>query len=943
MPPSPRRAVATLALLAACGAATPAPVMPIVAPITAPVVAPITAPVVPAVVAPVVAPPPATKVRTIEGITEYRLANGLQVLLFPDPTEATITVNVTYLVGSRHEGYGESGMAHLLEHMMFKGSPRFRNVLSLLEARGGQANGSTSTDRTNYYETLPATADNLGWTLELEADRMRHAAISPEDLATEFSVVRNEFEMGESEPLAILEERLVATAFLWHGYGKATIGSRADIERVPVPALRAFYDRYYQPDDAVLIVAGKFDDAEALATIGRTFGAIPAPTRTLAPTYTVEPVQDGERTVTLRRTGDVHAVGVAYHTVGAASPDYPAVLAALDLLTREPTGLLYRQLVEPKLAAAISGGQDAFRDPYLAIFLAEVRDGAQLAKVEQAIVTAAEGLASHPIDARGLARWRTAELKELELAFTDSSRLAVELSEYAALGDWRTLFAHRARIEAITAADVQRVAAAYFRPSNRTTGRFVPTAAPARAPLTTTPDLAAAVAGIDGAADGRAATATGEAFPASLDAIAARTTQVELAGGLRAALLPKQTRGGKVVLTLRLHVGDATSLQGQATVASVMGELLGRGTKAHRFDELADREDELRAHLAIHAQADGVEIELQTLRAHLPGAIDLLAELLTTPTFPAKELEVVRQARLAALEQQRQDPATIAAVTLATLTTRWPAADPRAALDVAAQLAAVRAVTVAQVRAFHRELVGAGHGEVAIVGDFDPVAVRAQLERAFGGWQARRPYARLVERTFDVPATTRTLVIRDKEMAALAFGYDVAMRDDDPDYPAWLIVGQLLGGDASSRLWMRVREHDGLSYGVDAATFAGALDPVGGLGGSAIVAPANLARAKAAIVAELTALAAGPITEAELDRAKHAWLQQRDTNLASDGYVAGLLADHLFEGRSLAWTRALGDRIAALTVADVQRVAARYLTPARLVIVEAGDLPPTKP
>src|SRR5689334_18163808 len=259
------------------------------------------------------------KVATIEGITEYAMDNGLRVLLFPDNSKQQVTVNVTYLVGSRHEGYGETGMAHLLEHMLFKGTTRHQKIWTELDAHGARFNGSTWYDRTNYFETLNATDENLKWALDMEADRMVNSRVSKEDLSSEFSVVRNEFEMGENNPGEVLEERLWSTAYLWHNYGKSTIGSRSDIERVPIENLQAFYKRFYQPDNAILIVAGKLDPAKTLGLISSTFGKIPRPTRKLSPTYTVEPVQDGERSVTLRRTGDIGIVGLVYH--GAAGAD----------------------------------------------------------------------------------------------------------------------------------------------------------------------------------------------------------------------------------------------------------------------------------------------------------------------------------------------------------------------------------------------------------------------------------------------------------------------------------------------------------------------------------------------------------------------------------------------------------------------------------------------
>jgi zinc protease len=244
-------------------------------------------------------------VTTVEGIAEYRLDNGLTVLLFRDPSKATITVNMTYLVGSVDESYGETGMAHLLEHMLFKGSPKYPDVLAALRSRGAQFNGTTSWDRTNYFETFDASDANLEWALDLEADRMVNAFVAQKDLDTEMTVVRNEFESGENSPFRVLFERVQSAAYVWHGYGKSPIGSRSDIENVPIERLQAFYRRHYQPDNAVLVVAGRFEEEPTLELIRSKFGSIPRPDRELIDNYTVEPVQDGEREVIVRRVGDV--------------------------------------------------------------------------------------------------------------------------------------------------------------------------------------------------------------------------------------------------------------------------------------------------------------------------------------------------------------------------------------------------------------------------------------------------------------------------------------------------------------------------------------------------------------------------------------------------------------------------------------------------------------
>src|SRR5882724_9014557 len=217
------------------------------------------------------------KMSSMGGITEYDFSNGLRVLLYPDAAQPKITVNVTYLVGSRHEGYGETGMAHLLEHMNFIQTTNGREIKKEIVDHGAQWNGTTSYDRTNYYETFPASEPNLKWALGLEADRMVNVKMDKALLDVEMTVVRNEFERGENSPQRVLEERVVATAYLWHNYGKSTIGSREDIEKVPVDRLAAFYHKFYQPDNVVLAIAGQFNETATLGYVAEIFGKIPRP------------------------------------------------------------------------------------------------------------------------------------------------------------------------------------------------------------------------------------------------------------------------------------------------------------------------------------------------------------------------------------------------------------------------------------------------------------------------------------------------------------------------------------------------------------------------------------------------------------------------------------------------------------------------------------------
>src|SRR5258706_3554585 len=328
-------------------------------------------------------PPGVQKKASMGGITEYDFPNGLKVLLFPDAASPKVTINVTYMVGSRHEGYGETGMAHLLEHLNFIETTNGRQIKKEIVDRGAQWNGTTSFDRTNYYETVTATDDNLKWALGLEADRMVNVKFTKQILDTEMTVVRNEFERGENNPGGVLRERVEATAFLWHNYGKSTIGSKEDLERDPVERPAAFYHKYYRPDNAVLVITGRLDQSNTLEFVADTFGKIARPKAPVEQTYTVEPAQDGERYVELRRVGQGQEVVLAYHGPAAGHPDSAALQVLSGILSGGGggrggrggrggggggEGRLAKALVDTKIAESASMNASQLHDPGL-IFL----------------------------------------------------------------------------------------------------------------------------------------------------------------------------------------------------------------------------------------------------------------------------------------------------------------------------------------------------------------------------------------------------------------------------------------------------------------------------------------------------------------------------------------------------------------------------------------------
>ena len=869
------------------------------------------------------------KVASVEGITEYRLQNGFKLLLFPDATQDTITVNMTYLVGSRHEGYGESGMAHLLEHLLFKGTPRHPDIKNEFQRYGARFNGTTSFDRTNYFETFAANEKNLDWALGLEADRMVNSHVSKKDLESEMTVVRNEFEAGENSPYGVLRQRMTATAYLWHNYGRAVIGARSDIENVPIERLQAFYRSYYQPDNAVLTVSGRFDEATALALAGRHFGKLPRPKRTLTPTYTAEPTQDGERSVTLRRTGEIQLVGALYHLPPGSHADYPALDILITALTKVPGGRLHRALVETGKASQVYGRDQQQREAGYAYFGASLGQNLPLAAARDALLSTLETIAAAPITGDEVERARTQLVNDIDMTLNNPRELGIALSEFIAVGDWRLFFVYRDLLKQVTREDVQRVATQYFKSANRTLGIFAPTTQPDRAEIPAAPDVAALVKDYKGSA----AVAAGEVFDPTPKNIDARTLARALPGGMKLALLPKKTRGGTVIARLNLRWGDEQSKAGRNAACSLASSMLMRGSKQHTREQLRDEFDRMKASVSIGGEGASIE----TLRANLPAVLRLVAEVLREPAFPANEFEQLKRSIATGIESQKSDPDALAGLQLARHLNPYPPEHWLYTPTLDERMQRMQAVSIEDLQRCHSDFLGATNSELAVVGDFDAEEIRALAQELFGDWKSPRAFAHIAGNYRDVPSINRNLVTPDKANAVFQAGLNLQLRDKDPDYPALALGNYLLGGSSDARLSRRIREQAGLSYSVRSWLSAGSVDDLGEFGVSAIYAPQNRTRIEAEILDVLQQALRDGFTAAEVAAAKKGFLALRKLRRTQDGTLAARLADNFYLGRSFSWDAELEAKIATLTPREIQSTLQRRLDPNKLSIVKAGD------
>jgi zinc protease len=882
------------------------------------------------------------KKASLGGITEYDYPNGLKVLLFPDPSSPKVTVNVNYLVGSRFEGYGETGMAHLLEHMNFILSTNGRNIKKELTDHGAQWNGTTDYDRTNYFETVTASDDNLKWALGLEAERMVNMRMDKSLLDTEMTVVRNEFERGENSPQSILEERVISTAFLWHNYGKAVIGSRADIEKVPIDRLAAFYKKYYQPDNAVLVVAGQVDPAKTLQDVADTIGRIPRPSRKLDEPYTVEPAQDGERFVELRRVGNNPEIIVAWHAPALSNPDS----AALEILTGimsggggrggGGTGRLYKALVDGKKALGVRMGYEELHDPGWVEVTSNLSKDQSLEDVRKTIEDTIAGVISEPPSKEEVEREKTRVVQGMERTMANSQQAAMSLTGMIASGDWRLWFKNYDELKRVTPDDVVRVAKLYFKASNRTVGEFIPDAAPERTEVPPGDNLEAVFKDYKTTL----AVTQGEAFDPSPANIEKHLTRTKLPNGLKVVMLPKTNRGATVAAELRIDFGDLTSLSGKDSVASLTGALLMRGTMMKNRQQIQDEMVKLNAQINVNGGPTGATATIQTnndKQNNLIPALRLAAEILREPSFPPNEFDQIKKQNIARLENSKVEPDALGPLALARALNPYPKTDIRYVPSLDEEIEEVNKVTLDDVKKFYSQFYGASRGQFVIVGQFDPAEVQKVATELFGNWTSSAPYKRITSDYSAIKPVNLKIETPDKQNARFTAQLNFKMSDTDPDYPALVVANYMFGGSITGRAPNRIRNVEGLSYGVNSILAVPTEGTMARFGGTAISNPKNGPKVEASFSDELAKTLKEGFTADEVEKAKTAIHDTRVVGRSQDGQLLRLIADRAEYDRTLKWDEDMDAKIAALTVDQINAAFRRHIDASALSIVKAGD------
>ncbi len=861
------------------------------------------------------------------GFSSYVLPNGFKIILAPFPSAANARIELIIKTGSKLEGYGETGMAHLLEHMLFKSAGKRTDLKSDLTALGASWNGTTNAERTNFFETIAAEPEKIDEAIRIEADRFIRANFTKEHLASEMSVVRNELERNDSDPGSLVMRALQRQSYFWHGYSRPTIGARSDIEDAPFTALQAFHKKHYRPDNAALIISGNFDPQRVLALASRLFAVARNPATPKVSSWTREETRATTNRSELILPAGKTMVASAWKLPGATERQTYALDLAVSAICDNDWGSLRKDLVlERKIAVTASCGTQIQADYSLLLGFASAGKEADAEALSQALHSHIETAAATGISQDQLERARITELNAFERLENAHETLAYQLSQAEVTGDWRLLFWQRDIVKTLTLDEANAALKKWSVAVNRSDVLL------RHADGIVTPDVPkpAEARTLVSGKDWPVIAMRADPIPTSADELAKATINVPLDGlQARALLISRQTQGNRAWLVLSNDYGNESALAGRRTACAMASNLLAYGGAGLSRDQLSAKLEALQAKWSL--SLGGIVIEAP--RKNIDAALDILLSVWTSPALPMNEFERIKASAIAGLEAALKDPGAVAASATNLRFDNYPAQHPFQPRSLEQQLAENAAVNFTDVTACAADFSGIAQIRLAMVGAFSPQDVQAVWSRIAQLPTAKIPYERIkdLEAPLTVDTTPINVAMPEKPNAAIAGSTLLRITDDSPDFPALRIAMKVLGGDADSRIWQRLREREGLAYSAGVSLSGSHFEPRSRLSIQASAASDKADAALNSLKDELKRALKDGFSEQEVERAKRAWLQERKTSLRDEQSFASSLAEGLYSGRDYAWLARYDEKIARLTPQEVTLALRKYLAEAPMV------------
>ena len=864
------------------------------------------------------------------GIQEYKMTtNGLTVLLKEDHSAPVATFMVTYNVGSRNEAIGYTGSTHLLEHLMFKGSRKFNtdkgnSVFQLLQSLGSRMNATTWLDRTNYYETMPS--EHLETAIEIEADRMRNAFIKEADRQAEMTVVRNEFERGQNNPLSVLDEHIWATAYLAHPYHHSTIGWKADIENVSIERLKRFYDTFYWPNNATVTIVGDFEKEKALTLVKKHFGRISKSREEIPKVYTEEPKQEGQRKILLKRAGQQGVVGVAHKTPPATHEDAPNFLVLSSILSSGKNSRFYKNITDKGFATSVFIWDSLFRDPGLFAVYANLTPGTDHQKVEDLVMAEYEKIKKEGVTEEEVEKAKAQIMAAIKFGQDGSFAVAGGLNEAIASGDWTLFTTYNEKLLGVTKETVKAVVEKYFLEDLSTVGHFIPKTS-GEQQTKKGPSSATELAEMK-------KQYFSEEKEEDKELLASQIEDSEPVKGVRLLTLKRGT--GVVTLTGSFLGGDIYAPSKNKRIPDIVVAMLDQGTTKSSKFEISNKIEKAGARLSFSNGKARVGFFGKFLSEDTALITSLLSEQLRFPAFNEEELEKTKKRIITGYKKSKESTRRNALNNM--LKGFYSENHQNAPDDADESIKNVERITAEDLRAYHEASYGKGSIVVVAVGDVDHASLSAIIKENFEGWKDSPLEEKKESKKGTKNAGKAYVTMQDKTSTDFLVGIPLGINRDHPDYMPLFVANYILGGNFSARLMQAVRVKEGLTYGIRSSMsgFGNDTDGYWYVGGT--FSPELLSKGESSTLREVKKWAQDGVTQEEVNITKSTLTGSYKVGFDTTGGLAGGILSAVIDWEGLSYVDEMPNRVNSITLEQVNAAIKKYISIEDLYEVAAGSI-----
>ncbi|KAB1067845.1 insulinase family protein [Tamlana haliotis] len=898
-----------------------------------------------------------TKIQALNGIEEYQYGpNDMNILLVQDNSAPVVTVQIVYRVGSKHEVTGNTGSTHLLEHLNFKGTPTFNKkngnaIFTMLQGIGARMNATTWNDRTNYYETIPS--DQLELALHIEADRMRNSLLLEEDKASEMTVVRNEFERGESNPSRLLNKEIWATAYMAHPYHHSTIGWRSDIENMPIETLRNFYNTYYWPNNATLTIIGDFEKSNLFTLIDKYFSAIPKAPHDIPQPYTTEPEQHGPRRIVIKKQGQQGLVSIGYKIPGRMHDDLPALTVLGQILGSGTSSLINKTFIDTGIALYGFASPSQFQEVGLFSISLGFTPNKKHEALNTQLLDMIEKVKTEGVSQKDVDRIVSKLTAQTLLSRDGSGSIAGQLTEAIAGGDWTDYINGIERLKKVTASHVQQVAKTYLVENQSTTGYFIPTApgghdnASAEAQnVSQSLDSKNYFRTPDHSHDASCNHEYSEGF--SYENYAETTSAYETIQPTKnkEKYARKEVSGIDIVsvktgandfLTVNASfpIGNYFNTQGHEVVPNLTTTLLTKGTQNLDKFAFSEKLEKLGVRLNIDADLHTVSMKFKCLTKDLPEVINLLADALRNPLFDQKEFDLIKERAIGNTKKNLTDLGTQGSIALSQAI--YPKAHPNHTLSTEKTISDLEKVTLEDIKTFHKTYFGPAGMHLVAVGDVDNKTLYEAIDKAFNAWKGGIDTKVAFKAPTKVDALTKVISIPEKPSAYMYIGQYTGLERMDKDYLPFFLGTHILGGGFSARLMQTVRDNDGLTYGIY-ANHKGQTNTGGYWVVNATFNPSLFQKGLDATMVQIKKWVNDGVTADELASFKSNVTGSFKVGLATTSGLSGTLLHMIERGQDPSYIEQYPKDINAVTLEEVNASIKKYIDLDKLIVIKSGSL-----